>query len=189
MPYYYETDSSMKVEFFKRGRKVTGLFFMILGTLFQIFFIWIYWSFVDSTGQFSFIWLTIIYSDLIPFIPILFMFGGGCFLIAMKEFFWVEGWSLKDEQFIIYWQFFRLKKQRIVSFSQIQTTRINKIPLDQIGIFTQNRLEIDYCKPNQESVVTETLFIEESSDTTSTCYILERKIKQILDLDKNQVIE
>ena len=189
MPYYYETDSSMEVEFLKRGRKATGLFFLILGTLFQIIFIWMYWSFIDSTGQFSFIWLTIIYSDLIPFIPILFMFGGGCFLIAMKEFFWLEGWHLKDGQLTIYWQFFRFKKRKFVPFSQIQTIRVNKIPLDKIGIFSQRRLEIDYLEPNQESVVTVTLFIEESSDTTSTCYILERKIKQILNLDKSQVIE
>ncbi|MHA1966396.1 MAG: hypothetical protein ACW964_01215, partial [Candidatus Hodarchaeales archaeon] len=109
-------------------------------------------SFVDSTGSFSFIWLTIIYSDLIPFIPILFMFGGGCFLIAMKEFFWLEGWRLKDGQFTIYWQFFRLKKQKFVPFSQIQNISINKIPLDQIGIFTQNRLEIDYLEPIHENV-------------------------------------
>ncbi|MHA2248591.1 MAG: hypothetical protein ACXADY_26835 [Candidatus Hodarchaeales archaeon] len=189
MPYYYETNSSKKIEFFKRGRKTIGLFFMILGTLFQILFIWMYWSFVDSTGQFSFIWLTIIYSDLIPFIPILFMFGGGCFLIAMKEFFWLEGWCLEDGQFTLYWQFFILKKEKFVPFSQIKKIRINKIPIDKIGIFSQRRLEIDYLEPNQESVVTVTLFIEESSDTTSTCYILERKAKQILDLDKSKVTE
>jgi hypothetical protein len=107
----------------------------------------------------------------------------------MKEFFWLEGWLLKDGQLTIYWQFFRLKKQKFVSFSQLQNTRVHKIPLDQIGIFSQRRLEIDYLEPNHESVVTVTLFIEESSETTSTCYILERKIKQILDLDKSQVIE
>ncbi|MHA2074860.1 MAG: hypothetical protein ACW97X_09600, partial [Candidatus Hodarchaeales archaeon] len=92
-------------------------------------------------------------------------------------------------QLTIYWQFFRLKKQKFVSFSQIQNISINKIPLDQIGIFTQNRLEIDYLEPIHENVITVTLFIEESSDTTSTCYILERKLNQILELDKNQVIE
>lgn len=48
---------------------------------------------------------------------------------------------------------------------------------------------MDYLEPNQESVVTVTLFVEESSDTTSTCYILERKIKQILEIDNDQVIE
>ena len=88
---------SDEIKIVKKGSKERGLFFGILGSLFQIIFLWGYWSFLDETGPWAIFWLSIINSEFFPFTFLLFVFGAGCILVAIREFGWEESLVIKTK--------------------------------------------------------------------------------------------
>jgi hypothetical protein len=175
----------------RSGSKLKSLFFGIIGIMFQTLFIWGYWSFLDNTGPWAFLWLSLINSELFPFISILFLFGGGCFLIAAREIGWIESWIIKKELFPKTpgiqkrWQFFKWSREKNVSKDQIYSLRIHTIPLDRLKLFNRYQLEIGYLDAVDSTLSNLVIYTDESEMAAATTLRLAQKIKEILEFPKD----
>ena len=171
----------------RRGSKYRSFFFVLLGSLFQILFIWAYWSFLDTTGPWAFFWLGLIYSEFFPFTSLLFLFGGGCFLIAIREAGWIESWIIKKELLPETsglekrWQLFKWSKSKQILMDQIHSLRINTIPLDPLKLTNRYQIEID-CQVSIDSPLLEkkVLYSDESKLAGATTLRLAEKIQELL---------
>ena len=174
----------------KRGSKPRGLFFLIMGLLFEILFFWAFWSFVDTTSPLAFFWLGLIYSEFFPFTSLLlFLFGGGCFLIAIREIGWMESWIIKKQLFLETpgiqkrWQLFEWTgKSKLIPKNQIKTLRVHKIPLDALKLFNRNQLEVDYQVSIDSPLEKVVLYADDSEFAGATTIRLAEKIREILEI-------
>jgi len=175
----------------RSGSKLKSLFFGILGIMFQTLFIWGYWSFLDTSGPWAFFWFGLINSELFPFISVLFLFGGGCFLIAIREIGWVESWIIKKELFPQTpgiqkrWQFFKWSKEKYISKDQIYSLRIHTVPLDRIKLFNRYQLELGYLDAIDSTLSNLVIYTDESEFAAATILRLAQKIKEILEFQKD----
>ena len=172
----------------RRGSKHRSLFFLIMGSLFQILFVWAYWSFLDTTGPWAFFWLGLINSEFFPLTSLLFLFGGGCILIAIREAGWVESWIIKKELFPKTpglekrWQLFNWTKSNSIPMDQIQSLRIHTIPLDALKLFNRYQLEIDYQVSIDSPLEKIVLYADDSRLAGATTIRLAEKIREILKM-------
>jgi hypothetical protein len=186
MIHLYESETEVRLT--KRGNKQRGLFFLILGTIFQILFVWGYWSFLDATGPAATFWLAIINSEYLPFTTILFIFGAGCILIAIREFGWQEAWIIKttllpnNPGIEKKWKLFWYSKSKKIVQNQIITIRMHSIPLDKYKLYQQYQLELDYTDTDESKAKTVVLYKDEDITTASTAERLATKIHEILGI-------
>ncbi len=184
----YESETDVKIS--KKGSKQRGFFFLILGLIFQILFLWGYWSFLDASGSWATFWLTIINSEYFPFSTILFIFGAGCLLIAIREFRWQEAWIIKTTLFPETpgvqkrWKLFKWSGSKEIVQNQIVTLRIHTIPLDKYKLYQRYLLEIDYQETSDSNVKTLVLYKENDDSTHSTTMRLAGKIQEILAISE-----
>ena len=175
----------------QRGSKLQSVFFAVMGFLFQVLFIWAYWSFLDTSGPWAFFWLGLINSEFFPFTSLLFLFGGGCFLIAIKEGFLIESWiiykqiALNTPGIEKRWQLSRLSRKVVISRDQIRSLRIHKIPLDTLKLFNRYQLEVDYQKTDTSTLETSILYSADNEFASAKITQLARKIQGILNLPEN----
>lgn len=184
----YESLSN-EVKFIRKGSKERGLFFGVMGLLFQIMFLWGYWSFLDETGPWAIFWLTIIHSEMFPFTFILFVFGAGCILLAIREFGWQESLIIKTNLFQEIpgirkdIRLFRWIRTTDILKNQIVTLRLHSILLDQFGVNKSYRIEVDYQEKVTSPIETMILF-KDHEDTIQSSLGLVEKIHDILSLSK-----
>jgi len=175
----------------QRGSKLQSVFFAIMGFLFQVLFLWAYWSFLDTSGPWAFFWLGLINSDFFPFTSLLFLFGGGCFLVAIKEGLLIEAWIIYKEITLNtpgiekIWQLSRWSRKVEISRDQIRSLRIHKIPLDTLKLFNRYQLEIDYQKTDTSPLETSILYSADNESASAKITQLARKIQEILNLPAN----
>ncbi|MFX0209581.1 MAG: hypothetical protein ACFFDT_26600 [Candidatus Hodarchaeota archaeon] len=187
MNFQFNEPNHNELEIIRSGSKLKSLFFGILGIMFQTLFIWGYWSFLDNTGPWAFLWLGLINSEWFPFISILFLFGGGCFLIAAREIGWIETWIIKKELIPQTpgirkrWQFFRWSREKNISKDQIYSLRIHTVPLDRIKLFNRYQLEIGYLDAVDSTLSNLVIYTDETKSAAATTLRLAQKIKEILE--------
>jgi hypothetical protein len=174
----------------QRGSKPLSIFFALMGLIFQVLFIWAYWSFLDVSGPWAFFWLGLINSEFFPFTSLLFLFGGGCFLVAIKEGFWIESWIIKKELtlntpgLLQKWQLFRWTRTKKLTKEQIQTLRIHKIPLDTLKLFNRYQLEVDYQDSDNSLLETFILYSDDTELASATVNRLADTIQEILNINE-----
>ncbi|MFX1505065.1 MAG: hypothetical protein ACFFDC_03020 [Promethearchaeota archaeon] len=174
----------------QRGNKLQSIFFALMGMLFQILFIWAYWSFLDTSGPWAFFWLGLINSEFFPFTSLLFLFGGGCFLVAIKEGLWIESWIAKKELvpntpgLQKRWQLFRWSRTKSITKDQIRSLRVHKIPLDTLKLFNRYQFEVDYQGTGDSPLETAILYSDDNESASTTAFRLAKKIHEILDFPK-----
>ncbi|MFX0015492.1 MAG: hypothetical protein ACFFB2_12335 [Promethearchaeota archaeon] len=179
-----------KIQIIQRGNKLQSVFFIVMGCFFQLLFVWAYWSFLDATGPWAFFWLGLINSDYFPFISLLFLFGGGCFLIAIKEGAWIESWIIKKElspkipEVQKKWQLFKWSGVKTIPKDQIRSIRVHTIPLDTLKILNRYQLEIDCQGTSNSSAETHVLYSDDSKLAGATIIQLAHQIQEILNLTK-----
>jgi hypothetical protein len=177
-----------EVKILREGSKQRGFFFGILGVLFQIIFVWGYWSFLGETGPWATVWLTLINSEFFPFTFILFVFGAGCILIALRELGWKESIlitkrispdsaGIRKEI-----QLFRWLRATLILKNQIVTLRLHSILLDEFGVNKSYQIEIDYREDQDSSVKTLILYKEHEDKMYEPALRLVNKIHEILSL-------
>ena len=121
----------------RQGSKLQSIFFAIMGFLFQVLFVWAYWSFLDASGPWAFFWLGLINSEFFPLTSLLFLFGGGCFLVAIKEAFWIECWIIKRELSLKtpgiqkQWQLFSWSRTKTISKDTFESVLSNNKDFDK----------------------------------------------------------
>ena len=185
---------SKEIRILDRGSKKQGIFFVVLGLLFQIAFLLGYWSFLDQPGPWGFIWLTIINSDFFPFTFLLFIFGAACILAALKQFGWQEEILISSRlesnipgvRKTI--RFFRWNRPVNIFNDQIISLRLHSVLLDQIGINKLYQIELDYRKSSETLVETIILYKENEDKNYQTPKRLIDKIHAILSLTAEIVI-
>ena len=179
---------SDEIKIVKKGSKERGLFFGILGSLFQIIFLWGYWSFLDETGPWAIFWLSIINSEFYPFTFILFVFGAGCILVAIREFGWEESLVIKTKlskeipglQKKL--RLFRWSRTTTILNNQIVTLRLHSIQLDQFAINKAYQIELDYREEPNSSLKTIIVYKDNEDKINTTAQRLAEKIHRILSL-------
>ncbi|UCE14994.1 MAG: hypothetical protein JSV04_07395 [Candidatus Heimdallarchaeota archaeon] len=171
----------------QKGSKRRGLYFVLMGSIFQILFLWAYWSFLDTSGPWAIVWLSLINSDFLPFISILFLFGGGCFLIAIRELGWIVTLTVKrdllDETPGIQrsLQLFSWTRLEMVLNKQINSLRIHTVALDKLELHKRYHLEITY--QNSRNVVENLVLYTDDGELASAMTLqLATKIQEILKL-------
>ncbi len=180
--------SSNEIKIVRKGSKERGLFFGIMGSLFQIIFIWGYWRFLDETGPWAIFWLSIINSEFYPFTFILFVFGAGCILVAIREFGWEESLviktklskeipGLKKES-----RLFRWSRITTILNNQIVTLRLHSIQLDQFNINKAYQIELDYREETNSTLKTIKIYRDNEDNIHTTAKRLVEKIHRILSL-------
>ena len=175
----------------QRGSKFQGIFFAVMGFLFQVLFVWAYWSFLDASGPWAFFWLGLINSEFFPFTSLLFLFGGGCFLLAIKEGILIECWIITKEMYVNTpgiqkrWQLLRWSRKLEIPRYQIRSLRIHKIPLDTLKLFNRYQLEVDYQKNDTSPLETSILYSADNESAGVKTTQLARKIQTILNLPGN----
>lgn len=138
------------------GSPERGLFFITLGVLFEVLFVYGYWSLLDATGQWSWLWQTTLESELLPFTPLLLLFGGGCVLAGLKELFWQEIWlvqrsSATSEPIITRTLCFgSWRRETVFRKKFITRVELRTIPLDSTGSYLRYRLEFDVQQGENE---------------------------------------
>ncbi|MHA1947081.1 MAG: hypothetical protein ACW97W_13340 [Candidatus Hodarchaeales archaeon] len=179
---------SDEIKIVKKGSKERGLFFGILGSLFQIIFLWGYWSFLDETGPFAIFWLSIVNSEFFPFTFILFVFGAGCILVAIREFGWEESLVIKTKltreipgvQKEL--RLFRWSRTITILNNQIVTLRLHSLQLDQFNINKYYQIELDYREVPNSSVKMMLVYKDNEKIPHSPAQRLAKKIHRILSL-------
>lgn len=172
----------------QKGSKYRGFFFVLMGSLFQILFLWAYWSFLDTTGPWAIFWLSLINSDFFPFLSILVLFGGGCFLIAVREFGWIVTIIIKKS--LLHktpgiqksWQLFRWTRDEMILNKQILSLRIHTIPLDKLKLHNSYRLEITYRNSRGASLENLVLYTDDSELARVMTSRLAKKVQEILEI-------
>ncbi len=171
-----------------QGSKLQSIFFAIMGFLFQVLFVWAYWSFLDASGPWAFFWLGLINSEFFPLTSLLFLFGGGCFLVAIKEAFWIECWIIKRELSLKIpgiqkqWQLFSWSRTKTISKDKIQSLRIHTIPLDTLKLFNRYQLEVDHQGSINSPLETSVLYSDDSELAGGTILRLAEKIQALLNI-------
>lgn len=172
-----------KLQFVKRGNKRSGFFFLLMGLMFQILFLWGLWMVADQSGIWTFFTLGIIQSEIFPYLSIVFMFGGGCFLIVFREFGWKEHITIMNtgsSRILIGTHFFRWQRGQEILTDQIRTIRIHTIPLDLIGMINRYQLEIDYWLTDKTKLRTLLIYVDKEGKSRSTVTRLASKIHVLL---------
>ncbi|MHA2224504.1 MAG: hypothetical protein ACXAC8_04835 [Candidatus Hodarchaeales archaeon] len=186
----FDEANPKELRIIKRGSKLRSLFFALMGLLFQILFVWGYWSFLDTTGPWVFFLLGIINSEMFPFTAVLFLFGGGCFLIAIKEGVWIECWiinkKVSPERHGIErrQQLFRWTRSTFVLKNHIQALRIHTIPLDRIKSYNRYQLEIDYFVSSESPVENLVIYSDDSENAHATILRITQKIHELLEISQ-----
>ena len=171
----------------QRGNKLQSIFFVVMGIFFQVLFIWAYWSFLDASGPWAFFWLGLINSEFFPFTSLLFLFGGGCFLVAIKEGLWIESWIAKKELvpntpgLQKRWQLLRWSRTKSITKDQIRSIRVHKIPLDTLKLFNRYQFEVDYQGIDDSPPKTAILYSDDKESASATVFRLAKKIQDILN--------
>ena len=179
---------SDEIKIVKKGSKERGLFFGILGSLFQIIFLWGYWSFLDETGPWAIFWLSVINSEFYPFTFILFVFGAGCILVAIREFGWEESLIIKTKLsngipgVKKELRLFRWSRTTTILNNQIVTLRLHSIQLDQFGINKAYQIELDYREEINSSLKTIKVYRDNEDKINTAVQRLVEKIHRILSL-------
>jgi hypothetical protein len=180
--------TSDEIRIVRKGSKERGFFFIILGSLFQIIFLWGYWSFLDETGPWAIFWLSIINSEFFPFTFVLFVFGAGCILVAIREFGWVESLVIKKKlskeipglQKEL--RLFRWSRTTTILNKQIVTLRLHSILLDQVGMNKSYQIELDYWEEPNSSTKTLIVYKSHEDKMYFPAQRLTEKIHEILSL-------
>jgi hypothetical protein len=134
--------------------------------------------------------LGLINSEFFPFTSLLFLFGGGCFLIAIKEGLWIESWIAKKELvpntpgLQKRWQLFRWSKAKSITKGQIRSLRVHKIPLDTLKLFNRYQFEVDYQGTDDSPLETAILYSDDNESASTTAFRLAKKIQGILSFPK-----
>lgn len=176
------------ITFFTRGNKGRGIFFGVLGLLFEIIFGFIWFSVASSDPELSFLFFTLLNSEMVPFLFIAFTFGGGCLLVALKEFGWEESIHVKRAFFdgkpgirkiskLFFWS-----RNFDIQTSQIIVLRLHSVLLDRIGMNKVHLIEIDYRLSSDSHLETLILYkdnIDRHFEPASTLVV---KIHDILAL-------
>jgi hypothetical protein len=180
--------TSDEIKIVRKGSKERGLFFGILGSLFQIIFLWGYWSFLDETGPWAIFWLGIINSEFFPFTFILFVFGAGCILVAIREFGWVESLVIKtkisdgipglQKQL----RLFRWSRTTTILNNQIVTLRLHSIQIDQFSINKYYQIELDFREVPNSPLKMMLVYKDNEETTHSPAQRLAEKIHSILSI-------
>lgn len=183
MPTIIDESKSDKISIIKSGRKRIAFFFLLLGMMFQTLFVWGLWTISDLSGIWTFLILGIIQSEIFPFLSVIFLFGGGCFLIVFRELGWKEHIMIMNSdvgRILIGVQFFRWQRSQEILRDQIQTIRIHTIPLDRIGMLNRHQLEIDYWLKDKTNLTTYLIYVDNEGETRSTVTRLASKIHVLL---------
>jgi hypothetical protein len=174
-----------------------------MGVLFEILFFWGLWSFLNNSGRWADFFLLIIYSDFFPFTSLLFLFGAGCFLMFIKEMWWVESLFIKKN--LEYsqpgiqkeWQFLRWSG-RIVKIQKddILILRVHSFSIDKFNLHKVKQIEIDYQLPEKKSPETFVLYKEHGNGLKLPISRLAHDIQDILGInteieytDASEIIE
>jgi hypothetical protein len=160
-----------------------------MGVLFQVIFVWGYWSFLDESGPWAFVWLTLINSEFFPYTFILFVFGAGCILLALREFGWSEAIvvkpTLSPEQPGIRKEIrlFQWSRATDILKDQIVTLRLHAILLDEFGINKSYQIEVDYRENRESEIETLILYKEHEDKLYEPTIKIINKIHEILSLN------
>jgi hypothetical protein len=182
------SSTSDEIKIVRRGSKERGLFFGIMGLVFQIIFVWGYWSFLDETGPWAIVWLTIINSEFFPYTFILFVFGAGCILLALREIGWKESLAIRKnlvqeisgirKELRLFWW----SRTTDILKNQIVVLRLHSILLDEFGVNKSYQIEVDY-QENSESVIETLIMYKEHIDKVyEPASRLAIRIQEILSL-------
>jgi len=189
MPIIIDESKKDELKIIQRGSTSRALFFFIMGLIAQLLLIWGYWNFLEVTGPWTFFWLGMISSEFFPFFQTLFLFGGGCFLITIREVGWTELWIIKKELFPDsdgiqnIKMLFRWPRTKSIVKDQITTLRLHVVPLDRLKLYNRYQIEIDYRLTPNSSLESEILYKDDGETAKSNVFYLVRKIQEILKLE------
>ncbi|MFW9856675.1 MAG: hypothetical protein ACFFFG_16610 [Candidatus Thorarchaeota archaeon] len=178
----FDTDPA-ELRIIKSGNLPTALFFLILGLMFQILFVWGLLTFTAASGIWALLTLGIIQSELFPYLSIVFMFGGGCLLVSVREFGWKEYTLVKNgkEGRIIFGSaFFRWHREQEILKNQVQAIRVHIIPLDMVGMVNRYQLEMDYQITPGSDLSTLLIFVDKEGNTKTMVARLASKVQLLL---------
>ena len=181
---------SDEVRIIRKGSRKRGVFFILLGLIFQIIFLFGYWSFLDETGSLAIIWLTIANNEYFPFTFILFVFGAGCILAAVRDFGWEESLIIKVNlskelpgllrtQSLFWWS-----RSSIILNEQIVVLRLHSILLDEFGVNKSHQVELEYREEPNSRLNTIIIYNDIEDRVSSRSKQLVEKIHRILELSE-----
>lgn len=188
MPISFDESKEGEFKIIQRGSTPQALFFFIMGLIAQILLIWGYWNFLESTGPWAFFWLGLINSELFPFFQSIFLFGGGCFLVTLREAGWKEFWIIKKDllpDFTGIQQkkgLFRWLRVKTISKYQIKLINLHVIPLDRIKLFNRYQIEIEYQLSIDGPLEHDIIYKDDSESAKSQVFHIVKRIEEILDL-------
>jgi hypothetical protein len=175
----------------RRGNRKRGLFFGVMGVFFEVIFLFTWFFLATSDPEFLFFLFFLYNSEMTPFLFIAFTFGGGCLLIALKEFGWEESIHIKkvlmDEKpgirkvsQLLFWS-------RILDIqnTQIISLRLHSIFLDRIGMNKTHQIEIDYRLSSNSSLDTLILYKDSNDRYFEPASTLVIKIHDVLALTED----
>ena len=182
---------SEEIHFIQRGKTSTGIFFGLMGVLFEILFFWGLWSFLNNSGRWADFFLLVINSDIFPFTSLLFLFGAGCFLMFFKEMWWIESLSIRKNVAFSKpgiqkdWRFLRWAGRSLKIYKDdILTLRVHSISLNKFSLYKLRQIEIDYQSPEKNSFNTVVLYREQEADSTISINKLIHDIQEILEISQ-----
>ncbi|MFW9779794.1 MAG: hypothetical protein ACFFE8_13145 [Candidatus Heimdallarchaeota archaeon] len=178
----FDTDPK-ELRIIRSGNRITALFFLILGLMFQILFVWGLLTFAEASGIWALLTLGVIQSELFPYLSIVFMFGGGCLLVALREVGWMEYTLVKngkEGRIILGSAFLRWKREQEILKNQVQVIRIHIIPLDMIGMVNRYQLEMDYEIAPGSDLSTLLIFVDKEGNAKTTVSRLASKVHLLL---------
>ena len=180
---------SEEIHFIQRGKTSTGIFFGLMGVVFEILFFWGLWSFLNNSGRWADFFLLIIHSDIFPFTSLLFLFGAGCFLMFFKEMWWVESLSIRknvafsEPEIQKDWRFLRWSGKSLkIHKDDILTLRVHSISLDKFNLYKLKQIEIDYQSAEKTSCNTVVVYREQVADSKVSINRLVQDIQDILEI-------
>jgi hypothetical protein len=189
MPITFDESKKDELKIIQRGSTPRALFFFTMGLIAQILLVWGYWNFLDATGPWAFFWLGVISSELFPFFQTIFLFGGGCFLVTLREAGWTELWIIKKDLFpdsagiqqkkVL----FRWSRIKTISKNQIKTINLHIIPLDRLKLFNRYQIEIQYRLSANGPPESDILYKDDSESAKSKVFHLVQRIQEILDIE------
>ncbi len=186
--YISRTENSDDIWIKRRGSRNRGIFFGILGFLFEIIFVYIWVSLRSSDPELLYLIFTLYNTEVTPFLFIFFVFGAGCFLITLREFGWEESILIKQNlvqntpgirkqfRFFSWIRAVDIPKERIIAL------RLHTIFMDQLGLNKSYHIEVDYQETTNSPVTTLVLFRDYKDTLTEPAASLVNKIHDILAL-------
>jgi hypothetical protein len=174
--------------FRRKGNKRRGIFFGTLGVLFEIISFLVWFSLSSTDPELLFLLFTLFNSEMFPFLFIVFVFGAGCFLIALRDFGWEESIyittdliqnvpGIRKELRFFWWS-----RTTDILQTQIVTLRLHSILLDEFGINKSYLIELDYQKNAKSFIESLVLYKEPQDKTYEPALSLVNKIQDLLSL-------